>query len=878
MEAPGHASHDAISYLINHIFLPPELPQQDDSTHDREAFLVSTVIESLENFVHNGIPDSVKGAIANLRDVLASQDVSEKALLRALGQLVEQGHAIPLHIRAQNAGILISRVGRFVNFEIFELSPLNEAVYSTQGRLRRSFPGSAVSIGLPAFQHAGFQDSIAHTLATMAHQPVKGMQPQAWKAGKFHDEDRDTTSPAMVSEQFFGFLAGIGSPADVSVISKNTREEVLWKDARSPWRRSSMWLLIRVTLQLSLQRLDSGSQDTYKQFMIHLMSNVLDLSLQAGIRTDVLYAMNAKVARRLQKLGSFSQGVVALPVATHVEQVMRKAKRFIEKQWARLQSDDSRALIPTELSSLSFHKDTLLDLPALDGYINAIGARQNSSSSCNFEPGSNPTLFPDRKLPDFIGSNGATEFAIQNLEAFESWVALNLRKWLQAYKDDLDACGRLGKLIQSYYSFASQQYSGNPEATSAMLLTVYELSMACDESAVHLYPLLGQYEPGVPSGPLQSLLLPFKDQMKRLRVVEDYLTRRKAHLPSSYVFHTSHGANSFAVRYFDKSAKHQKLLQDVEARATKRRQEKVAELERMKAEYSRLMQMHRETDCEFADVVVDRLHDITESRHKGSCITCSYKSQADAMTIEIHEWPLPDRSIEAKGVVFELAPPAAFACWRDTTVYLVVDILKGQYSTEERPRAQYLLRTDRQLSTSFNAPAMPLPQRIEFLSQDKPHLGTHRNRPTVSTATEKSVCLSSGLKYQYYDTSLQQFLGSFEQAKDDVLHHCTYTLPDRARPLQKFIFRPAAAANGSKAMIGKANQVQTPNAVIASQSECPDHMTPNEFRKLAAPPLGFSIQWLNLLVQLEGPIRRLPSIRDNARGTTINLSGWATWR
>lgn len=127
---------------------------------------------------------------------------------------------------------------------------------------------------------------VADTLSTMASQEVPSMKPASRKAGRDHNEDRDSASPAIVSELFFGTLRGIGDSYQASTISKNTREEVLWKNARRPWRRSSMWLLIRVALQLTITRSADGSRDVYKNVMLFIMGRVLSSALNVSLLAD----------------------------------------------------------------------------------------------------------------------------------------------------------------------------------------------------------------------------------------------------------------------------------------------------------------------------------------------------------------------------------------------------------------------------------------------------------------------------------------------------------------------------------------------------------------------------------------------------------------
>src|SRR5436305_8438073 len=88
-------------------------------------------------------------------------------------------------------------------------------------------------------------------------------------------------------------------------------------------------------------------------------------------------------------------------------------------------------------------------------------------------------------LPTCLGSS-TRDYMAYNLRAFEAWVASDLHHWLGLHKGNTSTCGKLGDLIHSYYDVACLFYSGNPEATSTMLLTILELWIACDESATHI--------------------------------------------------------------------------------------------------------------------------------------------------------------------------------------------------------------------------------------------------------------------------------------------------------------------------------------------------------------------------------------------------------
>ncbi|TKA61777.1 hypothetical protein B0A55_12708 [Friedmanniomyces simplex] len=242
---------------------------------------------------------------------------------------------------------------------------------------------------------------------------------------------------------------------------------------------------------------------------------------------------------------------------------------------------------------------------------------------------------------------------------------------------------------------------------------------------------------------------------------------------------------------------------------------------------------------------------VTEQRHSGSCQKCEHKSKATGLKIDIHEWPLPVSATNQKAVVFEMRPPFSFIHWRDSLVFLRINVLQAEYTTGTRARAQYPLSTDEKLARF----ATGQHRRIGLLSEDKPHTRTHRKTMDISKATDAKVCLASGLNYKYYDSGIGTFINGLA-CTDKVSLDCTYKLPRRSTALQKFINRTSADPHG-----------KTSNTVIATLSDCPSHMSLDEYRKLASIPCGSSLQWPNILVQLG-----IPAINfKNAESTIVLL-------
>lgn len=734
-----------------------------------------------------------------------------------------------MFVNAQNAGLIVRKDTNSIIFEAFELSPPNSTVMTTKGRLRRYFPGPAMAVDLDTFNESGFQSALAHTIAKMSHQVAAEMKPKADKAGQVHFEDRDTTNPKLVTEFLMSFLEAVGHPVSVPRIWKNTREEVLWSSGLVPWRRSSVWLLTRVAIQVAFSR-SARASDYYKEFMIFFMVRILDLAREHKTSSELLHCLTCKISRRLRKLEPRLERYW-LPT---VEDILSKTVHFIEVRWNRIIETFDPDIQTSTLATLNFTEDAVAQLPELEEQINLINYPPKGESHTGF---SRPPLLA-RLPPDVLPTvQPSTESnVIYLLAAFETWIASELDNWLCARLLDDDTCARLSQLIQEYHDTASQHYSGNPENISLMLLTCLELWIACDKSATLQHPLLLDYDPAIPSELLQSLILPLKYQMERLLRVETYLKERrrkaKPHFPSVFSGFGLH--NSFSVRFYASSEIHKDLRAQIEKFARDEREQKKSELVQKQREYARLMQLHRSLSaCEFKSVF-DYGYRFTKQVHSSSCMKCYYHDQAQSMSIEMHEWPLPRSELHAQSTVFELDCPPTINNWRDATIFIILDVLKSEYHQVQRPQFHY---TPEHCLSRFTKRH---PQRLSLLSETRPHAVTHRWEMSVSTATESAVCVHNGLTYHYYDNRSGCFVKGI-RVSEKIPIVCTYQLQCSAS-LQDFLYRPHSRPNGPE-----------PNVVISSQSSCPDHMSLEEFKSLAALPLGTRTQWSNILVQLSIP-------------------------
>ncbi|KAG9186949.1 hypothetical protein G6011_10057 [Alternaria panax] len=844
----------ATAYAIHHVVLPPKLPQQDDRDPAHEQVLLEIVIhalESLRRHVKNEHVGSVTAAISTVENLRACRDRhgnnSQSQLQEVLTKLKNgTTEALPLEIKEQNAGILVSNSSNSLNFEFFELSPTNAAAMSP-GRLVRNFPGYTSHI--PTVNvNPDLIESISRTIATMTTQTAPGFQPQVKKNNKNMTEQRDTTHPGMVTDFLMNVITALGESTNVQCITKHTREEVLWSDYSSPWRRSPLWLLLRVSLQLRFTRKAPETlhaDGLYKAFMIFVLARLLDLGKQymKDMGSETIQIVLAKLTRRLRKLELLKQTDCLQPDwALHIHDSMNNAHALIEKNW-KTQIDNPQANIDfSAIAKLKPRADVDMDLPRLDDFLSSIKSRRREVSLSTFTPTSDCPSYDPTELPNIMQGSGSHGDKYFRLTAFETWVEHHLAEWIRSHLHDEDACGRLRTTMTSYYNTASNAYVGAPVGMSIMYLTLTELWIACDRIACTIYPLLVEYDPEVNLTEFQCLTLSLKSHLNRLNVSECYLQsrhRRALKLPS--VYREFGHLSSFAVRHFDQQESLQAMLSKIKFDAATKRREKCEELARLKREYQQYMDHYNSIPCETQTVVYNHRLGYTHEQHSQSCSRCEAKYCADALEIHIFEWPVSPRLPEAKATVFELVVPKAYSNWRDASAFFITTVLGYKDTNQSRPSCLYTLKGHHNLFHLLSPRYSE--RRIVPLSDIKSHTATHRKiQKAIPHLNDTDVCLENALVYAYYDNSTRIFNTTMPVCTEEVPKNCIHPIPKRSKALERFMYRPPSSPDGLPA-----------NEVIASLFDCPTHFSIDEYKALGALPLGHKIIYSNILAQLAIP-------------------------
>jgi len=689
---------------------------------------------------------------------------------------------------------------------------------AAQGKLICSYPGPAIEIPNAVFDDGNFLSNLVNFLVRM-NNDVLDAAATSRKAQSTVLETRDTTHPRYITELLTGILRSVGRPADIVRITKRVGDDVVWNNSKLPWRRSSLWLLIRVAIRTSLDRSALGN-DIYKQFMLFFMCRLANEKDCADLPNDQIQFMLAKISRRLRKLGPSAPDWLSRTVL----QTCTSFRTTLEERWGQVQAAQRVSPLWSP-SQLDLDRDIELSLLSSGDYLrHSLANRSINPPDTTFKPKHRPR----GTLGDFLSSDGVFfEKAYRaephvTLYDVEREVEQGIDAWVDQVTDNDKACVQLEILGNKYSSSALSTYAGNPELLSVMLLTTLELWIALDKIVIKETPMLADYSPEVPTSLLEHLLLCKAGGLRRLHRAHQYLSCRDYQSHSGSVFSPSITTNSFAIRFYKRSLDLHCLKAQIEDTAEHERCEKVAELERENARHAKLKLEATEADHEFT---VNRYG---SECHASDCSKCYLERKLRNMRIAVHEWPLPAVQLHAEAVVFELDCPVSFNMWRTATFHLLVDLC----SPSVEPEDPYILLSGYAALCPY---FVQHPRsRISLASDTKPFVVTHYS-PSIP-ATQERVCVNNGLKFYEFDSRsrvpVPKALGSF-----DIGRYCTYELQSGPyQNLQKYVDATS----------------HTSNDVIANQADCHMDISIHEYTAFGHLRSGGLLQWLNVLRELRG--------------------------
>ena len=839
---------DILRFVVENVFVPPKLPQEDHSGQIEQRMnvaLCGTLVGAALDFLRD-IPSSqhplwmnmikmielagraaeVPFEEAELQRIFSDMAIGGTSILPALSftvHLTLSSDVFLMHIRAQNAALIVRRLSssNFVQFDVFEVLPQNTVVMSTRGKLLCSYPGPAIQIPTDIFTNKCFSEELSSFLTQMDIDPLDST-PTTSKAGSVVKEVRESAHPRYISELLVGILRGCGQSARGDRIIKRIGDEVLWDNAYKPWRRSPLWLILRVSLQTSLR-----FTNLYKHFILYFHAYLLRCCARQNFPSELLYTMRVKTARRLSKLGP----AVSTHVHEFVHDTFKETEALLSERWTTFQATGSItcALQPEALGLVA---DAEISLHNSYSYLTKMfGMALNGFSQTRFTPSHGSRLhtlhdfgqFTKRQLSSAIAKDkrvALTDFELTVETKLESWVAASVNN--DSAPDVISSC------IQQYYDGAKDLYGTNAEDNSIMILTIMDLWVALDTSTIQQCPLLKQYSPDIPSNFLHPLLLHRSSTLTRALRIEEYLCRRhKEARGATSIFSNKISESSFAVKYFHASEDLRRLNDKIITDAQQKREKKRTELNGLNRTSASLLQRASGMDHERSKKGV----------HSKGCQKCQLERQARALKITIHEWPLPHSTVHAQQAVFELSPPHAFSVWRDTTFLILRDIgLSSGLDFQGKSKVEVLLGSFSGLRR-WAEPRLK-DYRLTIGSTTKSFADQTHYKEIKIPAEESSVLVNNGLSFRLFDQIRKSWMVD-SCAASNVSKICTPLIP--------------SSSPYSRLHCYLSGTQHTPNDTLAAQADCPKEISLHELVAFSGLRSGPRLQWLNIARELASP-------------------------
>lgn len=331
------------------------------------------------------------------------------------------------------------------------------------------------------FEDASFLDQLARYIVRLSSEEVSEYVPKSRKARTNVAEIRDTVIPSLVTEMLMTLLQAIGERKLTKRTAKRTHEDVLWDQTLKPFRRSPLWLVLRVSMQRTLQRLH-GDEDGliyHKNFIALIASKICNSITLSAIEISLAISVSAKLARRLHKIQ------VDPLLEEHFKAVLQRSEDYVDSRWAKAMSLCSRSLLllPTGATST----DLELSMTSSRAYLNSVLASEApTASEAGFSPTCDARPANDANDIPSMATAKLPEFDVQlRLFDFEDWIAKHLSHWSSTHASN-ESVRQLSKAMSDYEMVARRIYLSNPEQSSVMLLTLMDMWCALDKQVVTL--------------------------------------------------------------------------------------------------------------------------------------------------------------------------------------------------------------------------------------------------------------------------------------------------------------------------------------------------------------------------------------------------------
>ncbi|KAL9651875.1 hypothetical protein ABK040_000221 [Willaertia magna] len=715
------------------------------------------------------------------------------------------------------------------------------------------------------------------------------------KRGINVSETREPINPKYITEWLLSTLTnrdGIINFINEKRIIKKIRDCVLWNDVEIPFRRSGLWLTMKVVIEtFFIWKFEKFlGKIYYKMFILKFMLALTDkINNNNLIDTEIKYQIICKIANRMKKLEIlvndyckeickencnekckelnyfiqllFEQG---LTVITNI-------KKLMEDNWDKIikQNEKNNSFI-LNFENLNLKNFTKQTLPNADKYLKQlINESQQQQTTLIYNNNTNATdnltitntvqkrkiLLPkciERSNNNFVDIFFNFDATLENdkftqLFDFENWVRDEMDNWLSItnanFSKDLDIISiyseKLFNFLTNYEENAKIFYKNDPLGNSRMILTILNIIRALHILAIKISPILKEYKSGVDIKILQSVLAVTKCDLEYIKFLENYFLNfdKCAHYDSMLQQCDNVPNNtSFFVRFAKQDSNIQNKKREILEMAEIKKKQKIKEIKEKRNRYNQLRDKSNELEHEY----YTPHHNPYREYHSRYCSKCRYMNEANNIKVLRYEWPLPYNENESNTVMFELCAPNPLFHYRDA-IHLLATIdgrvvtnnkdSSGDSDDSDNSRSSIkgLWRNTEQLSGHCTSKA----KRITLASESKSFSVSHYN--CVKDLIEREAVVPNGFQLCYANIYNVQKRIRLE-AKADI-KDLTYF------ELQQDIYKSLDWS------VKSLNHDQ--NQVLAKKSECHIKLAMTEFIEFGSFRAGHHLLIHNLIRCIE---------------------------
>jgi hypothetical protein len=754
--------------------------------------------------------------------------VQKTSNLKSIIEQLPAGAFLPMYFHAQNAAILIEIDENNINQPLISswqvLLPTDTITSSIQPHLS-CFPVTTYRLS-----DRSYLSSTVHCELLMDFMKNTIEYSKTYKASREFTEIMDVPMSHYVCQwwiQRFPEITVENNSNTFVQFNKKHRDQVRWNNGQLPFRRSGLWMTIKVVFQTILtKRLGNIGTIIYKLLITHFLTYIIytrQTSMDSLISVDLLVHCIRKILRRLNKIESSMFSIDSNDLNKWIQftkhDIQKKIDEIFPKMdWQKSIQVNEEQNINSNLNDLELYRHSC---ESLKTYLNTQSSKNSNQRSFNFH---SYNIEQEYFIPSFNVLTNQFKYTIgAALTHMEIWIVSWSEQWINrppSSRREPDNFQMLSRFFEDYQNSALNYYRPKTFRTDSIGYSRFLLTSLTIIRAMHhklcqdkRFERLQLHCIDIPNiiNLFEFLVLPNRQDMIRARDLYDYFNRFTRQLNPDILANIE-AENSFGVYFAAHSTKMTNCLRKIQAQVEQDKAAKIQEVRNAKDKYNRLMSTISGCSCTCYAELDDR-----------QCRRCRIEQQANNIEVNIYECPIPSQQASALAVMFELRMPIEVRCYRDV---LWQFINRSQLQPEGRMYEWLrVLPHSCKLEPLFTGPN---DCKVKLVSSTNSITQIHKSGPPIALTSIDDFLYENSLQVGLSPTRLLSF-------EDE----CQMLTPQLDHPDYKHL----------QFSVESTRFVQ--NRVMAELSHTQHKLKPKQFIEFGSFRSGHRLQWWNLLTILE---------------------------